>query len=75
MVDNKSKTSLIGHMQKNILLMKINNIILVLCIRIILLSLFMIYFFCIMSLGKFSYYSSSHVILAHSRNRPSKYKD
>ena len=44
MVDNKSKTSLIRHIQKNnITLMKITNIILVLCICI--LSSFMIYLY------------------------------
>ena len=46
MVDNKSKTSLIGHMRKNISLMKINNIIMLLRTCIILSS-FVIYFFCI----------------------------
>ena len=46
MVDNKSKTSLISHIQKNISFVKINNIILVLRTRVILLSSFMIYFFC-----------------------------
>ena len=45
MVDNKSKTSLIRHTQKNITLMKINNIILVLGTHIILLSSFVIYFY------------------------------
>ena len=54
MVDNKSKTSIIGHIQKNISLMKINNIILVLCTCIILLSSFVIYCFCICYLGSFS---------------------
>ena len=48
MVDNKSKTSLIRHIQKKISLMKINNIILVICI-----SSFVIYFFCICHLGSF----------------------
>ena len=38
MVDNKNKTSLIRHIQKNISLMKINNIILVLCTAVILSS-------------------------------------
>ena len=47
MVDNKSKTSLIGHIQENILLMKINNIIPVLHTRVKLLSSFVKYFFCI----------------------------
>ena len=36
MVDNKGKTPLIRHIQKNILDMKINNTILVLCIHKIL---------------------------------------
>ena len=53
MVDNKSKTSLMRHMQKNMSLMKINNIILVLCARVILLSSFEIYFFCICHSGRF----------------------
>ena len=52
-MDNKSKTSLIKHIQKNISLMKINDIILVLRTRIILLSSFVIYFFCICHLGSF----------------------
>ena len=46
MVDNKSKTSLIRHTQKNTSLMTSNNIILVLCSLIILSSL-VICFFCI----------------------------
>ena len=45
MVDYKNKTSPIRHVQKNTLLMKINNIMLLLLINIILLSSFMIYFF------------------------------
>ena len=54
MVDNKTKTSLIRHKQKNnISLMKINYIILVLHTHIILLSSFMIYFFCICHSGSF----------------------
>ena len=54
MVDNKSKTSLIRQIQKkNISLMKINNIILVLRTRIILLSSFVIYFFRICHSGCF----------------------
>ena len=57
MVDNISKMSLIRYIQKNISLMKIYDIILVLHTGIILLSSFVIYFFCIiMSLGKFFYY-------------------
>ena len=59
MVDNKSKTSLIRHIQKNISLTKINNIILVLRTRIILLSSFVIYFFCICHSGRFPIMISS----------------
>ena len=51
MVDNKSETSLIRHIEKNISLMKINNVIFILRIRIILSSSFVIIFFC-MSFGK-----------------------
>ena len=52
-MDNKSKNSLMGYLQKNISLMKINNIILVLRTRIILLSSFMIYFFYVCHSGSF----------------------
>ena len=55
MVDNKGKTSLIRCIQKCILLMKMNNIILILDTRIILSFSFMIYFFPHESFGKFSY--------------------
>ena len=45
MVDDKSKTSLIRHIQKKIYhFMKINNVILVLLTHIMLLSSFPIYF-------------------------------
>ena len=54
MVDNKSKTCLIRHLQKNKSLMKINNIILMLRTRIILSSLFVLYFYCICHSGSFS---------------------
>ena len=54
MVNNKSETSLIRHIQKKyITLMKIKNIILMLRTHIILLSSFMIYFFCICHSGSF----------------------
>ena len=52
MVDNKSKTSLSDIYRKSISLMKINNIILVLLTGI-LLSSFLIYFFCICHSGSF----------------------
>ena len=58
MVDNKSKTFLIRHIQKtyiSISIMKIHNVTLMLRTCIILLSSFMIYFFC-MSFRKFSYF-------------------
>ena len=44
-MEDKSKTSLIRHVQKILSLMKINNIILVLSTHLILLSSFMIDFF------------------------------
>ena len=53
MVDNKSKTSLIRLIQKNISLMKINNIILMLRTCIILSSSFVTYFFCKFHSGSF----------------------
>ena len=56
MVDSKSKTSLIRHniIQKiNITLEDYNNIILLLCTRMILFSSFVIYFFCICHSGSF----------------------
>ena len=53
MVDNKSKTSLIGHIQKNISLIKIHNIINMLHTRIILLSSSVIYLFCKCHSGSF----------------------
>ena len=53
MVDIKSKTFLIRHIQKNISLMKINNIKPVLRTGIILLSSFVIFRFCICHSGSF----------------------
>ena len=47
--------------EKNISIMKINNIILMLRTRIILFSSFVIFFFWYMSLGKFSYYNETIV--------------
>ena len=52
MVANKSETSPIRLIQKNISLMKINNITLMLRTRI-MLSSFVIYFFCICHSGSF----------------------
>ena len=54
MVDNKTKTSLIGHIQKKYIThedLQYNT-----RARIILLYSFMIYFSCILSFGKFSYH-------------------
>ena len=59
MVDYKSKKSLIRHIQKNISLMKINNIIPVLRTGIIFLFSFVIYFF--------SVYVIQEVFLLYSR--------
>ena len=54
MVDNISKTSSRQmYAEINISLMKTNNVILVLCTCIILLSSFVRYFFCICHLGSF----------------------
>ena len=71
MVDNKSKTSFIRHIQKKISLMKINNIILVLRSGIIIISSFMIYFFCICHTGSFAIVviASFHTdIVTHTSN-------
>ena len=55
MVDSKTKRSIIRHIQNiYIQIMKINNIILMLFTCFILLSQFVIYFFCIISFGKLS---------------------
>ena len=47
MADNKSKNTSLDIYRKNISLIKLNNIILVLCTHMILLSSFVIYLFCI----------------------------
>ena len=54
MADNKSKTSLIRHIQKNISFIKINNIILVLhtCINIVIFVRD-IFFLCVCHSGSF----------------------
>ena len=60
MVDNiKVKHLPLDIYRKNISLMKINNIILVLCTRIILLSSFVIYFFTYVILEVFLLYNIS----------------
>ena len=53
MVDIKTKHPSLEISRKHISLMRINNIILELLTRIILLSSFVIYFFCIHHLGGF----------------------
>ena len=68
LVDNKSKTSLFSDIQQNILLMKINNILLMLHTRIILLSSFMMHFFLEKSFRKFSCYINERIgVLLHYR--------
>ena len=53
MLDNKSKTSLIRHVQKNYITHEVNSVILILRTCIILLSSFMVYIFLYILWGSF----------------------